>query len=411
MNLHTSYLLILCLIHQFKEVNGQRDDISSFIRDPYLANHISSNDAENQEENDANTDVYMNNMYMNHGFTHKINTEERFKKLYSKMNQITVDHAWNIRNIECLNLNDFYYLLFRICNGSRICSELYYFEDTDDFTRSHSVHKKYSESGNGMNGFHIRVENMNIKKFIYQLSLVQLYPIRNENNPTHHSSSSSSINKQKKDNTSHHEEKNESIHYLRNVMMNEILTNDRLFILEENWLSSWLPLYIITLNTTRNISCSRTFDIENRSNREFIVDTLYLLQTYRLFVTNEHFCYDFNEELKLDDNNQFHCKCKDGKQCNSDTNFRQIIIILMFSLIALLLLWTFCYILSHISIIRQLSEINKQNKLKLQQHPQSTLPSTTTTPTPTSPTIPTVLTDNPNTSSLSSPSHISYGFV
>ena len=91
----------------------------------------------------------------------------------------------------------------------------------------------------------------------------------------------------------------------------------------------WLPTIQIYYNETSSLSCHENFNFTSAANREFILISLDLMKTYKQYISNEHYCTDYNERPVLDlVSGEFHCYCMEGKECNKEGSFRSMIFLL-----------------------------------------------------------------------------------
>lgn len=254
----------------------------------------------------------------------------------------------NFTSIQCYNYKDFYYLLYKICSKSVLCSERYNLDNINSIVSN-------NDNDDGSKTLANNILKHSFKKFVYQLSLSQLFIVHDHNEE--------GIN-----NTITTEEDNQ-----------EHQKQNNLFLLEDNWPIEWIPRYIVELdNGSRNgdigrinkkdinSRCSETFNMYSTENIGFIHSTLHLLHLYKTYVVNEFQCNDANERLVLDQFNRPQCVCVNGKSCNNDNNATVLIIIIAVIFLALLVVNIFVVFFRTPSLIRKLDQINRQNQQQQQ---------------------------------------------
>lgn len=265
-------------------------------------------------------------LYTEYEISYESNSVEKLNRYRSKLAQFS-DASMHV--IGCRDQTDYHYLLYRICNRSTLCRQDYYFDEEDRSINAPLSPQSYTAAQ----------LTQSVRRFLYQLEYTQFFVTQDYNDAP------------------------------------EGTVHDQVFLLEENWPVDWLPNYVIHFDRVRhNATCSRTASLASAQYREFSQLTLYQLQTHRHFVANERYCYDPNEELKLDDMGHKHCMCRRGKSCNEDANFRAIIIGLSVTLMVILLLWILGNLFSHRAVMKQLHELNEKRSAP------STATTTTTTP-------------------------------
>lgn len=235
---------------------------------------------------------------------HSANTALKSQAFYDTLKGSS--HSFNV--LECRNYKDFYYLLYSMCQRSILCSEMYYIDST---TAAHTADK------------------VNFKKFVYQLSLSQLFIVRR---PTNNDTSSSS---------------------------NSV---SQLFLLEDNTPMEWIPRYIIQLDDSPiNQPCHTAFNLTSQENIPFVHSTLYLLHAYKYYVVNDYKCNHYSKWLILDATNKPKCVDKHGKDSDSEVNFRiamLIIAIIIFMMIVLRIITFF------VSVPKLMQKIDETNRIR-----------------------------------------------
>ena len=213
--------------------------------------------------------------------------------------------------IQCRHYKDFYLLLYSLCLRSVLCAEMYYM---DQSATSHAVDK------------------VNFKKFVYQLSLSQLFIIQN------HGEGGG----------------------VRIVALDATIRTPQLFLLEDNVPLEWIPRYLIHLENTPDVApCHTSFNLSAVENTAFVHSTLYLLHAYKYYVVNDYRCDHYNQWLVLDSHNRPICWCKHGKACDSDSNYRILIIILTSIMLLLVTFWLIGFFVSTPSILRKIDDLNR----------------------------------------------------
>jgi hypothetical protein len=201
--------------------------------------------------------------------------------------------------IQCQNEDDYYHLMYAVCSEQVLCREIYYL-DVPDTNNTVIVEQD----------FH---------RFRYQLSLIQFYP-------TNGTPSSSS----------HH-------HWWDGQPLVELI-----------YPSAWQPDITIYYNTSTPVACAQSLNLTTPSSDEleYIYVSLYLLQVYKQYVSNEHYCPDFNERPIFNPvSGQFICFCTNDKLCNSTPSYRRLVPYLLLLILAAVLLYIFLtYLVSFLAL-------------------------------------------------------------
>lgn len=222
----------------------------------------------------------------------------------------------NFTTLQCRNYKDFYRLLYTMCYDSVLCSERYSLERTTTTTTG----GKYAAT----------VTRENFKKFVYRLSLRQLFIIQDSGR-----------------NTSG--------------------TPPPLFLLEDKVPLEWIPRYIIQLTHRVETSCADTFDTLAVENVGFVHATHYQLHLYSAYVRNDYECRHVNEWLTLDSHNRPYCECRQGKSCNNEGNYEVVIIVLTVFIILLLIIDTVAFFTNTTRVFARLDKINRTTTAKPKQ--------------------------------------------
>src|ERR1700742_2221634 len=237
---------------------------------------------------------------------------------------------------------DFYYMLYTICIQSTLCSEQYYL-DNSVFAGSSAYGgdtPKVSINKQKKSKYTVTVSNMNFKKFVYQISLTQLFIIHDYN---HNNTVTTDVDND----------------YIR--------TQDTLILLEDKIPIEWIPHYIIVLNsndTSYYDQCHVTMDLYSQENQGFIHSTQYLLHVYSRYVRNDFRCKHFNEWLVIGKDNRPHCECKHGKSCDTESTYKILIIVLSIILILIVIIYTVSLFTNSAKLMKK---IDATNKLKYKQ--------------------------------------------
>lgn len=89
-------------------------------------------------------------------------------------------------------------------------------------------------------------------------------------------------------------------------------------------------------------------------NLNFVHSSLLLLHSYKTYIVNDYRCDHFNQWLVLDSSNRPHCECKHGKSCNTENNYKTIIIIITIVFMVLLLIWIISLFTNTAKLIKML---------------------------------------------------------
>jgi hypothetical protein len=203
-------------------------------------------------------------------------------------------------DIQCQNADDYYHLMYKICCGQVLCKEIYYL-DVPHHNNSVIVEQD----------FH---------RFKYQLSLIEFYPTNGTSStPSHHY---------------HH-------HHWDGQPLVELV-----------YPSTWQPGITIYYDDSFPTQCSDAFNLTSTNlttdELQYIYVSLALLQIYKQYVSNEHYCADFNERPIFNPvTGHFICFCTNDKLCNSLPSYRHLIFyVLLLILVAVLLYIFLTYIVS-----------------------------------------------------------------
>jgi hypothetical protein len=220
--------------------------------------------------------------------------------------------------IHCHDDNDFYLLLYKLCVQSTICSELLFLD--------RSVDQIMTLSSNTI------IEQNDFKKFVYQLSPFQLFLMNNYNND--------------------------------GKFINQ---NKTILFIYKMWPQTWCPNYIINLNNTLPpFTCSSLITSEtmktsmaiNDRMRDFIHVAIYSIETYKIHISNEHYCHHHNQHLIFDlVNNKALCICMVGKSCNDESNTENFYIVIISLYSSLLIIWTITQIMSTLKMSNYASRL------------------------------------------------------
>lgn len=247
----------------------------------------------------------------------------------------------NFTVLQCRNYKDFYRLLYTMCYKSVLCSERY------------SLEHPTQASGGSSNSvtttaYETSLTRANFKKFVYRLSLRQLFFIHDKGDPPPFRTTTTTDNSSSDANQT---------------------TLPPLFLLEDKVPLEWIPRYVVQLTHTQGTACADTFDTLAPENVGFVHSTHYQLHLYSTYVRNDYECRHINEWLTLDAHNRPHCSCRQGKSCNNEGNYEIAIIVLTTFLIAILIINTISYFTNTKRVLTRLDQVNRTT-------------STTTTTTP-----------------------------
>lgn len=238
----------------------------------------------------------------------RIKTQTFYEEILSE------DTSLSFKEIQCRHYKDFYYLLYGMCRQSILCSEMYYIEYSDETS-------------------HAAMDKVNFKKFVYQLSLSQLFIILGD-------STTDVVNDDGK------------------------TPSSSLFLLEDNVPTAWIPRYVIRLNDALPSLCSETMDLSAEENMAFLHSSLYLLHAYKYYVVNDYKCSHYNEWLVLDAHNKPHCVCRHNKSCETESNYRVVIIILTTLMLMMIVLWIISFFVHTPKLIQKIDEANRVKLVK-----------------------------------------------
>lgn len=239
---------------------------------------------------------------------HRTMDRVKTQTFYSTVN----NSARPFTTIQCRHYKDFYLLLYSMCLRSVLCAEMYYM---DQSTVSNAVDK------------------VNFKKFVYQLSLSQLFIVEN-----------------------HGDESDGGVTGTGGGGG----VAPQLFLLEDNVPLEWIPRYLIRLENTPDVTpCHTTFNLSAPENAAFVHSTLYLLHAYKYYVVNDYRCDHYNQWLVLDSHNRPVCWCKHGKACDTDSNYRILIIILTSIMLLLVTFGIIGFFVTTPRILRKIDEVNR----------------------------------------------------
>lgn len=238
----------------------------------------------------------------------------------------------NEKSIECRNQFDFYFLLYKICSNVKACRSLYYLQkpttlvpSTDNVDGNHQKDDKNSGNSSRDESY-TKIANLieksmfyklprDFKKFYYQLS-VHTFFLKNKEGV-------SSINSDpsRKDQT------------MSNLMIQSFMGNhnDRIVTLKISNSSD------SDTTTTTPIPMCHTLSENTDLPESFRITALYIMSMYKVFISSEQHCHDYNEELKINRNGTFFCKCKFGKTCRTENIHKEILIVLVVVLIVILI--------------------------------------------------------------------------
>lgn len=200
-------------------------------------------------------------------------------------------------SLTCHNETDFYWLLYGICRETVLCRELYYLEPP------------------GANLTQLAQER-DFRKFHYQLSLISFFSvIQNSTDPPSPNNTGSP----------HHHHHHQHQYYYHHH-------GDGASIIEDIWPPEWAPNITVTYVGTGNnsiVSCSEAFNALDPSNALLIYTSIDVMKSYKLFISNEHYCNDYNERPLYDPySGRFHCVCSSGKICYKEGNWRELIFVM-----------------------------------------------------------------------------------
>ena len=270
------------------------------------------------------------------------NDRKRMKISSQRLKEYEVyimNQTMNFTVIRCQNYKDMYTLIYNICNESSLCKEAFHLDNIK--------HNQQQQSQSTSN-----IYNNNFKRFIYQLSLTQLFIIHDHNNGASGASNDKAT------------AASDESEFLLDQQILSKQQQSNIFFWEDNLPPQWIPRYIIELNNTYTDTCVNTFNIYSTDNSNFIHSTLYLLHVFKTYVVNDYQCSDFNERLILDVNNQPECICAYGKSCDNESNTTILIIIIVVLFLVLLVLYIIATFWSNKRIIDAIYHVSMHNKSK-----------------------------------------------
>lgn len=184
-------------------------------------------------------------------------------------------------DLVCQNENDFYLLLYDICTRTVLCRELFYLEAKDANITTLARERDF-------------------RKFHYQLSQISFYNVINNSTDPHHHHSGN-----------HHH-------------------GDGTLIVNDIWPEPWAPNITVTFVGSDLPPCSETFNMTDLSNMYFIYTSLSIMEIYKQYISNEHYCNDYNERALFDTHlHEFHCICPSEKVCYKEGSWRQLVFTLV----------------------------------------------------------------------------------
>ena len=177
-------------------------------------------------------------------------------------------------SLTCQNENDIYLLLYEICTRTVLCRELFYLESLDANISTLTRERDF-------------------RKFHYQLAQISFFHIVvNTTEDPHHY---------------HHH-------------------GDGTLVVNDIWPEEWAPNITVTYVGSSGSPCSETFNMTDVGNMLFIYSTLDIMKTYKQYISNEHYCNDYNERAIYDVHlHEFHCICPSDKVCYREGSWRQMI--------------------------------------------------------------------------------------
>jgi hypothetical protein len=242
----------------------------------------------------------------------------------SKDNSMIIQNAtltqFNISSydiISCQSMDDYYALLYRVCIQSIQCSELFYL--TQPIT--------------GEDEDPIQVES-DKRKFKFQLLTTNIFLVTDE----------------------------ELLSTLVNGSLLSINETLKPFIMQETWPEAWFPTHLIQLTYNNDSAPCQALELTLIENKTFVMDTLYLLQTYKSYLANQNYCSHHNERLIMDANGQFYCVCKLGKDCNSESNFRKASIFLQVALLIAIVIAIIAIVIDSRNKLEKLTYVRNKHK-------------------------------------------------
>lgn len=183
--------------------------------------------------------------------------------------------------LQCQNEDDFYQLMYQICRQCILCRELYFIARPDETP----------------------INDYDFRKFKYQLSQIRLFNGSNAQN-----------------------------HYYNHNQTGVLF-------MTYVWPVAWVPTIEVQYNASFAQSCNASFNYTDVTNRVFLLIAVDLMKTYKEYISNEHYCPDYNERAVIDlMSGEFQCYCMDDKECNVTGNHRQFIFLLAIMAVGLFIL-------------------------------------------------------------------------
>lgn len=303
----TLYLFIVlintaCYTSQVTE----EEDYEGYLNEPPLIGEDSlfTQETEEEENRRNNHDDEANSQILHKRRNHANNALHA--KAYQDYLSGDGNETVTLRPIRCNNYRDFYRLLYKICNHSILCRELYYIDGPSMYKAS-------------------------FERFANQLSVAQLFILYNHHNTA---TNKSSIN---------------------------MATQP--YILQDMWPVEWNPRYLIVLKALNDTSahCHTSIDLLASENIPFVHLSLHLLHIFKTFV-NKHTCPHANERLLFDSQKRAHCVCITGKLCGAQRNYTIVIIILLVGVILIGVLLAIGVFISMSKTVKKMDAINMGKK-------------------------------------------------
>lgn len=180
-------------------------------------------------------------------------------------------------SLVCQSESDFYHLLYQICTKTVLCRELFYLESLDANITALARERDF-------------------RKFHYQLAQIAFFhTILNTTEDFHEH------------------------HYHHH--------GDGTLVVEDIWPSEWAPNITVTYVGSAGSACSENYNMTDLGNMLFIYSVLDTMKTYKQYISNEHYCNDYNERAIFDTHlGEFHCICPSEKVCYKEGSWRQMIL-------------------------------------------------------------------------------------
>ncbi len=238
-----------------------------------------------------------------------------FKSVLVLLFSLSIHHTNCQTIVVCQNQTDYHTLLFKICERSLPCSRLYYIDpilDTNNLTDTNIMNLH------------------DFVRFSHQMERISIF----------------------------------DVYYNGSTLDNPI----GIAVAREKLLSKMIPIewaseikIIFSPSLAESERCGGTYDLSSANgNKIFFHSVLNALQTFKLFISEEFACSDPNEKLHLTDEGEFICICKKGKSCNNESNFANILEIVMISVAITVFMWAVSNIFSTFSIQNQIDALKKQ---------------------------------------------------